>query len=88
MSKAPLCAVVLVALVASNLTAQRGGRGGGGGASPVGPPRFTYLGPENGGRIAAVAGVSGDTVDILLRRGHRRHLENDRRREDLRTGVR
>ena len=61
MSKAPLCAVVLVALVATNLTAQRGGRGGGGGATPVGPPRFTYLGPENGGRIAAVAGVPGDT---------------------------
>jgi photosystem II stability/assembly factor-like uncharacterized protein len=61
MPKAPLGAVVLAALVASQLTAQRGGRGAGGIAVPVGPPRFTYLGPESGGRIAAVAGVPGDT---------------------------
>lgn len=60
MLKVPRLVVVLLAIVASPLAAQRGGRGAGG-AVPVGPPRFTYLGPENGGRIAAVAGVPGDT---------------------------
>ncbi|MGH7524337.1 MAG: WD40/YVTN/BNR-like repeat-containing protein [Gemmatimonadales bacterium] len=60
MLKVPRLALVLFAVVVCPLSAQRGGRGAGG-AVPVGPPRFTYLGPENGGRIAAVAGVPGDT---------------------------
>ncbi|MEP6781431.1 MAG: hypothetical protein ABJC26_16155, partial [Gemmatimonadaceae bacterium] len=44
------------ALFTQSLHAQRGG----GGAQPaptlVQPPRFEYVGPDNGGRIASVAG--------------------------------
>ncbi|HEY3934803.1 MAG TPA: hypothetical protein VGL65_09320 [Gemmatimonadales bacterium] len=61
MSKGLLAAVALVSCITSQLDAQRGGRGAGGGAVPVAPSRFTYVGPENGGRIASVAGVPGDT---------------------------
>ncbi|HEY4100000.1 MAG TPA: hypothetical protein VGM20_03890 [Gemmatimonadales bacterium] len=61
MSKGLLAAVAFVSCVTVQLHAQRGGRGGSGGAVPVAPPRFAYVGPENGGRIAAVAGVPGDT---------------------------
>ncbi len=60
MSKPTWCVVALLALVASQLPAQRGGRGGGG-STAVQPSRFSYVGPDNGGRIAAVAGVPGDT---------------------------
>ena len=47
--------------------AQRGG--GAGGASvtaPVQPPRFQYVGPAPAGRIAAVAGVAGDTSTYYM----------------------
>ena len=55
-------ALLALSLVAQPLAAQRGGgRGGGGGATAVQPPRFEYVGPDNGGRIASVAGVPGDT---------------------------
>ena len=54
--------IVFSALHAPRLLAQRGGGGPAGpAATPVQPPRFTYVGPENGGRIASVAGVPGDT---------------------------
>ncbi len=49
------------ALMASMAHAQRGG-GGAGGPALVQPPRFEYVGPDNGGRIASVAGVPGDTT--------------------------
>ncbi len=56
-------ALVLSAIVAVPALAQRGGgRGGGGGAQAVQPPRFDYVGPDNGGRIASVAGIPGDTM--------------------------
>ncbi len=44
------------------LHAQRGGGAPGTGPAPVQPPRFEYVGPENGGRIASVAGIPGDTT--------------------------
>ena len=62
MPKAPCVIVLLVVVAVSPLGAQRGGRGNGGGSTVVQPPRFSYLGPDNGGRIAAVAGVPGDTT--------------------------
>ncbi len=60
-AKLSRCTMVLLAVAAFPLGAQRGGRGGGGGSTVVQPPRFSYLGPDNGGRIASVTGVPGDT---------------------------
>src|ERR671924_787129 len=56
----------LIALFAHPALAQRG-RGGGDGGSTVAPPlRFQWLGPEPAGRIAAVAGVPGDTATYYM----------------------
>lgn len=52
--------VLAFALSSPSLLAQRGA-GHGGGATAVQPPRFEYVGPDNGGRIASVAGVPGDS---------------------------
>lgn len=55
----------LVALV-SPLQAQRGQGRGGGGAPPAPTPRFQWIGPAPAGRIAAVAGIPGDTTTYYL----------------------
>jgi hypothetical protein len=58
-----IVAASAIALITSPAVAQRGGgRGGAGGATAVQPPRFEYVGPDNGGRIASVAGIPGDTM--------------------------
>jgi photosystem II stability/assembly factor-like uncharacterized protein len=62
-----LAAVLLASSIhAPNALAQRGGGGGGGGAAPPQAPRFTYAGPAPAGRIAAVAGVPGDTTTYYM----------------------
>jgi photosystem II stability/assembly factor-like uncharacterized protein len=55
--------VGLIVVPLPSVHAQRGGFGGGGVAPTQTPPqpRFQYIGPPNGGRIASVAGVPGDT---------------------------
>jgi len=58
----PTAALALLAVLAPELAAQRGGGRGGGGAQAVQPPRFEYVGPDNGGRIASVASIPGDTL--------------------------
>jgi photosystem II stability/assembly factor-like uncharacterized protein len=58
-----LLAAASAVLLTNPVLAQRGGgRGGAGGATAVQPPRFDYVGPDNGGRIASVAGIPGDTM--------------------------
>jgi photosystem II stability/assembly factor-like uncharacterized protein len=53
--------MALALLASTSLQAQRGGRGEGQAAPPQ-APRFQYVGPPPAGRIAAVAGVPGDTT--------------------------
>ena len=53
----PLCSHV------ASLAAQGGGPGGGV-VRPPNPPRFRFMGPATGGRLAAVAGVPGDSLTI------------------------
>jgi photosystem II stability/assembly factor-like uncharacterized protein len=66
MSKASL---VLTLLLVTVHAAGAQGRGAGGGpqaTQPVEPLRFQYLGPASSGRVAAVAGVPGDTMTYFL----------------------
>lgn len=55
---AAAAAAVLATLIAPPAAAQRGGDEG---PPPTGAFEFEYLGPSDGGRIAAVAGVPGST---------------------------
>jgi photosystem II stability/assembly factor-like uncharacterized protein len=57
-----LKALLLTALATSPATAQRPAARAAGAATAVQPPRFDYVGPDNGGRIASVAGSPGDTM--------------------------
>jgi hypothetical protein len=59
-----LALVLVVGLGSSGVTVSSQGRGGGGPAgpqasSPVGVPRFEYVGPTSAGRISAAAAVAG-----------------------------
>jgi photosystem II stability/assembly factor-like uncharacterized protein len=54
--------VVLSVIALSPLVAQRGGGPGNPNAVAVQPPRFTWVGPDFGGRIASAAGIPGDTM--------------------------
>jgi len=56
---APL--IIAASLVANVSLAQRGGPPGTPATAAVQQPRFQYVGPPAGGRIASVAGVPGDT---------------------------
>ncbi len=56
----------LLAVLPTIAAAQRGGAPGGQGNAPVPPPRFQYMGPAVGGRIASVAGVPGDTMTYYM----------------------
>ncbi len=60
----------VVALVTLSIPAVAQGRGGGpgDGAATLPPetPRFQYMGPASAGRVAAVAGVDGDTSTYYL----------------------
>ena len=56
----------LVPLTAAIALAQRGGPPGGQATVVAQPPRFQYVGPAVGGRIAAVAGVPGDTMTYYM----------------------
>ena len=61
-----LAQTALLLLSAAAVEAQRGG------GAPQGPPpapeplRFEYIGPNNAGRVAAVAGIPGDTLTYYL----------------------
>ena len=57
-----LAALVPLAAPVSPLSGQGGP--GGGVTRPPTPPRFRFMGPATGGRIAAVAGVPGDSMTI------------------------
>src|SRR5437667_5283798 len=61
----PVQSYATVPSASSNLTGQgqRGGRQGGPAQEPPPEPlHFQYMGPPSAGRIAAVAGVPGDTT--------------------------
>src|SRR5437868_15474055 len=52
---------IALSLASHDLSAQRGG-GGPAATQAVEPLRFRYMGPISQGRVAAVAGVPGDTM--------------------------
>ena len=66
--------------IAAGLRAQQGPPGGAAFSQPPEALRFRYVGPPSAGRFAAIAGIPGDTTDLLRGRGVRRCLEDHRRR--------